>query len=53
MTYKLTMKWVVLLWSTLTPEDLANSKNPKAAEAHAMSAGLKPLIKWDCMKSLQ
>lgn len=51
--YKLTVKWIILRWDSLSPDDLANAKNPRAAEAHAISACLKPLFKWETMKALQ
>ncbi len=47
------MKWMVEEWNSVTPDDLSNAKNPKGSQAHAISACLKCVIKWDCMKLLQ
>lgn len=53
MVYKQACKWLVVEWSKLTPEKLSDAKNPNVSQVHAISAALKPLIKWECMKLLQ
>lgn len=32
---------------------LSDSKNIETAQTHAISAILKPLVSWECMKGLQ
>ena len=40
-------------FGSLTPDDLLNTKQVKSQQAHAISACLKPLIKWRTMAALQ
>ena len=51
--YKMVMKWMIREFGTLTPEDFLNTKKVKCQQTHAISACLKPLIKWRTMAALQ